>query len=75
MVKIPQLSYRHDGEKEEDMNIDKELMNQALKSTSKQNVLEDKIAMELYGCSFDELDYDDKELVTWEAVDRKEGRI
>lgn len=57
------------------MSIDKELINQALKSTSKQNALEDKIAMEWYGCSFDELDYDDKELVTWEAVDRKGGRL
>jgi hypothetical protein len=52
--------------------ISKELMNQAMKNAMKQNALEDKIAMEWYGCSFDELGYDDKELVAWEAQDRME---
>lgn len=45
----------------------------AMANTKKQNSLEDKIAMEWYGCTWDELDYDDKELVTNEAMDRMEG--
>lgn len=52
------------------MTINKQLLNQALRSTENQNALENEIAMEWYGCSFDELDYDDREEVTWEALDR-----
>ena len=45
----------------------------AITNTKKQNKLEDKIATEWFGCTWDELDYDDKELVTWEALDRMKG--
>lgn len=33
------------------------------------NDLEDKIALERFGVTYEELDYDDKELVTWEMQD------
>ena len=42
----------------------------AMERTKRQNALEDEIAKEWYGCTFDELDYDDKEMVTYEAADR-----
>lgn len=45
----------------------------AMENTQKQNNLEDEISMERYGCTWDELDYDDKELVSFEAIDRIEG--
>ena len=41
-----------------------------IKSTKRINAMEDKIAREWYGCSWNELEYDDKELVTNEAYDR-----
>lgn len=47
-----------------------ELIRQSIESTKKINAMEDKIAKEWYGCSWDELEYDDKELVTYEAYDR-----
>ena len=37
------------------------------------NAMEDKVAKEWYGCTWDELDYDDKELCTYEAYDRLNG--
>ena len=42
----------------------------AMERTNRQNALEDEIAKEWYGCTFDELDYDDKEMVACEAIDR-----
>lgn len=42
----------------------------AMEHTKRQNALEDEIAKEWYGCTFDELDYDDKEMVAYEAADR-----
>lgn len=39
-------------------------------TTSKINSMEDAIAIEWFGCKHDMLDYDSKELVTWEAYDR-----
>ena len=50
--------------------MNNELIRQSIKSTKRINAMEDKIAKEWYGCSFDELEYDDKELVTDEAYDR-----
>lgn len=47
-----------------------DLMKQAMNSTRRINSMEDKIAMEWYGCKWDDLDYDDRELVTLEAYDR-----
>ena len=55
------------------MKLNKGMLEIAMANTKKQNSLEDKIAMEWYGCTWDELDYDDKELVTNEAMDRMEG--
>lgn len=52
------------------MAVNKELYRIAVEATNRQNMLEDRIAMEWYGCSFDELDYDDREEVTLEALDR-----
>lgn len=34
------------------------------------NKMEEKIARELFDCSFDELDYDDQEYVIYEVSDR-----
>ena len=45
----------------------------ARESTNRINAMEDKVAKELYGCTWDELDYDDKELCTYEAYDRWNG--
>ena len=50
--------------------MDNELIRQSIKSTKRINAMEDKIAKEWYGCSWNELEYDDKELVTNEAYDR-----
>lgn len=51
---------------------DKEYWKQALQATNRINAMEDKIAKEWYGCIWNELDYDEKELVTHEAYDRLE---
>ena len=45
----------------------------ALEETNRLNAMEDKVAKEWYGCKWDELDYDDKELCTNEAYDRLNG--
>lgn len=50
--------------------MNNELIRQSIKSTKRINAMEDKIAKEWYGCSWDELEYDDKEFVTNEAYDR-----
>ena len=50
--------------------MNNELIRQSIKSTKRINAMEDKIAKEWYGCSWDELEYDDKELVTNEVYDR-----
>ena len=50
--------------------VDKTLLQMSIKSAKAQNQLEDKIAKEWYGCTFDELSEDDKELVVYEAADR-----
>ena len=42
----------------------------AQEATNRLNAMGDKVAKEWYGCTFDELDYDDKELCTYEAYDR-----
>mgnify|MGYP003460099372 FL=1 len=56
------------------MNINKkEYWKQALQATNRINAMEDKVAKEWYGCTWDELDYDDKELCTYEAYDRLNG--
>ena len=45
----------------------------AQEETNRINAMEDKVAKEWYGCTLDELDYDDKELCTYEAYDRLNG--
>lgn len=42
----------------------------AHEETNRINAMEDRVAKEWYGCTWDELDYDDKELCTYEAYDR-----
>ena len=44
-----------------------------MNQTKRQNSLEDEIAKEWYGCLFEELDYDEKELVQYEAIDRMQN--
>ena len=44
-----------------------------MEKTKLQNSMEDKLAKEWYGCTWEELDYDDKELVTCEVLDRMKG--
>ncbi|MDE6231930.1 MAG: hypothetical protein K2M60_01080 [Lachnospiraceae bacterium] len=57
------------------MKITKTMLKEALRAAEEQNNLEEQIAHELYGCSFNELDYDDQEEVMYEASDRmKEKR-
>lgn len=58
------------AESEDIMEINKEAFKIAMQQTKRQNNLEEQIAIEWYGCSYDELDYDDRELVTFEAADR-----
>lgn len=55
--------------------MNNELIRQSIKSTKRINAMEDKIAKEWYGCSWDELEYDDKELVTNEAYDRLKNKF
>lgn len=50
-----------------------EYMRIALEETNRINAMEDRVAKEWYGCTWDELDYDDKELCTCEAYDRLNG--
>ena len=50
--------------------MNNELFRQSMESTKRINAMEDKIAKEWYGCSWNELEYDVKELVTNEAYDR-----
>lgn len=50
--------------------LNKQMMRHALETTEKRNSLEDKIALEWFGCTYDELDYDDKDLVECEALER-----
>ena len=50
-----------------------EYMRIAQEETNRINAMEDKVAKEWYGCTGDELDYDDKELCTYEAYDRLNG--
>ena len=50
-----------------------EYMRIAQEETNRINAMEDKVAKEWYGCKWDELDYDDKELCTYEAYDRLNG--
>ena len=45
----------------------------AQEATNRINAMEDKVAKELYGCTWDELDYDDREICTYEAYDRLNG--
>ena len=55
------------------MNINKkEYWKQTLQVTNRINAMEDKVAKEWYGCIWNELDYDEKELVTYEAYNRLE---
>lgn len=53
--------------------IDKSLLEKAVAMADEQKALEDKIAQELYGCNYDELDEDDRDTVTYEALDRAEN--
>ena len=50
--------------------MNNELIRQSIKSTKRINAMEDKIAKEWYGCSWNELEYDDKELATYEVYGR-----
>ena len=45
----------------------------AQEATNRINSMEGKVAKEWYGWTWDELDYDDKELCTYEAYDRLNG--
>ena len=45
----------------------------AQKATNRINAMEDKVAKELYGCTWDELDEDERTEVTYEAYDRLNG--
>ena len=45
----------------------------AQEATNRINAMEDKVAKEWYGCTWDKLDYDDRELCTYEAYDRLKG--
>ena len=42
----------------------------AQEATNRINAMEDKVAKELYGCTWDELDEDERTEVTYEAYDR-----
>ena len=45
----------------------------AQKATNRINSMEDKVAKEWYGCTWDELDEDERTEVTYEAYDRLNG--
>ena len=45
----------------------------AKEETNRINDIENKIAKELYGCKWDELDEDERTEVTYEAYDRLNG--
>ena len=68
------LQYKRSKEKGvihmKDNNVYLKMSNEA---TNRINAMEDKVAKEWYGCTWDELDYDDKELCTYEAYDRLNG--
>lgn len=52
--------------------VDMNLLRIAQANTEKINKLEDEIAQEWFGCSYDELDEDDRAEVSYEAHDRME---
>ena len=45
----------------------------AQEATNRINAMENKVAREWYGCTWDELDYDERTEVTYEAYDRLNG--
>lgn len=45
----------------------------AKKATNRINAMENKVAKEWYGCTWDELDEDERTEVTYEAYDRLNG--
>ena len=47
----------------------------AQESTNRINAMEDKVAKEWYGCTWNELDEDERTEVTYEAYDRLNGGI
>ena len=47
---------------------------QAMKLTKTQNDLEDKLALEEYGVKWDELEYDEKEEITFKALEILGGK-
>lgn len=55
------------------MNNKDSYVRMAQKATNRINAMEDKVAKEWYGCTWDELDYDDREACTYEAYDRLKG--
>ena len=44
-------------------------------ATNRINAMENKVAKELYGCTWNELDEDERTEVTYEAYDRLNGGI
>ena len=47
----------------------------AQKATNRINAMENKVAKEWYGCTWDKLDEDERTEVTYEAYDRLNGGI
>ena len=50
--------------------IDEVLFNIALENTQLQNNLEEKLALEMFGKHFAELDDDETDIIIYEAIDR-----
>lgn len=52
------------------MELNSSLLEESLRETKKLNSLEDKLAMEIFGCWYEDLDYDDRDYVTCLAYER-----
>lgn len=52
------------------MEVNSSLVKESLRATKKLNSLEDKLSMEIFGCWYEDLDYDDKDYITCLAYER-----
>lgn len=50
--------------------MNESLLKEIRSNVNKRNNLEERLSYEMFGCSFNELDYDEKEEVIFEAEDR-----
>lgn len=55
------------------MELNSSLVEESLEAADELNSLEDKLAMEIFGCWYEDLDYDDKDYITCVASNKLRG--